>query len=285
MDYVVQTRQQLWGDFEQKWAEATGTSVMPHGVNNVTPEKSKTVIQKTASVDPRVDVHGKEPDVQHIRKVAQHYAMPKVQRYPLDSFSDVEKAAAYFGEWRGHFSPAERHEYCENLVKRASALGCPVTEEISKYGSSSFAPTSELQVAIDGRRNVVPEHYASLLDKLAAMRIEMTPEYFATALDTFDKVACIDHLYDSDIMDPYYSTYGVKVAEQDCDDTIVVGNDFMTVASLRSLGKRAQIEFDNIFSLDFIKEFRDDPVGIFESLPIDQKKVIMRIAASSGSNA
>ena len=93
MDYVVQTRQQLWGDFEQKWAEATGTSVMPHGVNNVTPEKSKTVIQKTASVDPRVDVHGKEPDVQHIRKVAQHYAMPKVQRYPLDSFSDVEKAA------------------------------------------------------------------------------------------------------------------------------------------------------------------------------------------------
>ena len=86
-------------------------------------------------------------------------------------------------------------------------------------------------------------------------------------------------------MDPYYSTYGVKVAEQDCDDTNVVGNDFMTVASLRSLGKRAQIEFDNIFSLDFIKEFRDDPVGIFESLPIDQKKVIMRIAASSGSNA
>jgi hypothetical protein len=282
---------------------------MPNGVNNVTPDKSKTTISKTAEtslpdgtqgrategenpeslpqapVNPRVNVSGKDPHTQHTKKMASHYALPALQRYPLDSFSDVEKAAAYFGQWRGHFSPGERHEYCENLVKRASALGCPVSEEISKYGSSSFAPVSDLQVALDGRRNVVSEQFVPVLDKLAQARIEMTPDLFAETLSEFDKTAGIDHLYDQDIMDPYYSTYGTKLAQEEDDDAILVGNDYMTIAKLKSLGKRSQVDLKGIFDISFIKEFREDPVGIFKSLPVDQKKVIMRIAASSGYNA
>lgn len=286
MDHEVQTRQQFWGDFEQKWAEATGTAVMPHGVDNGPQAKAKTVIQKTASVDPRVDVTGKEPPTEHKRKEAQHYALPSQRKYPIDSYSDVEKAASYYAQWSGHFSPRDRHEYCSNLVKRASALGLEVSEEIGKYGSATYAPESELQIALEGRRGLVSEQHAVLLDKVAERRIDTEPELFAELLSEFDKTAGIDHLYDSDILDPYYSTFGVKLAaKDDPDGSFLVGNDYVTHTSLRELGNRATVELGKIFGADFVKEFGKDPIGIFSSLPIDQKKIISRLASTSASNA
>jgi uncharacterized protein YejL (UPF0352 family) len=223
-----------------------------------------------------VDVSGKEPPKKMVEKKASRYALPSLQRYPLDSYAEVEKAASYFDEWRGHFSPAHRREYCLNLTKRASDLGIKVSAEIEKYGSVTYAPASEVEIAIDGRKALVGEDGVTVLEKLSAARATIDPEIFAETLAQFDKMACIEANYDSDILDPYYSTFG-KTAEDELTSH-VLGNDMVTNKQLKELAQTPCGAMTNTFGEDFTTEFRKDPVGIFNSMPLDQKKILSRMA-------
>ena len=284
MDYIVETRQQAWGDFEQKWAEASGTAVMPNqGPGTSTPPASK-VIPKTGSVNPRVDVSNAEAPRATQEKTAQHYALPSNQRYPLDSYADVEKAASYFDEWQVRMSPGHRHEYCTNLVKRASVLGIKVGDTIQRYGSSTYAPAQQIKIAFDGRRTLLQdEAQIDLLDKLAESYVAVSPDVFAEALSEFDKLAGLDTYYGSDIPDPFYSVFGLtKVADSLIGDSgnksFIVGNDYVNNEQLNLLGRTDMISLQDYFGEEFTKEFRKDPVGIFSSLPAEQKKIVARLA-------
>lgn len=228
----------------------------------------------------RVDTTGKDAPARAETKEAQHYALPAWRRYPLDGYDQVKQAAAYFGEWKGHMEPEMRREYCQNLVKRASALGIPVSDDVRKYGADSYAPAGELNAALDMRWGVLRED----LHKTAFVQLKecqhlMQPEDFAVALGEFDKVAGIEEFYDRDIYDPYYSTFGVKKAED--DNAILVGNDYISANDLRTFAATAADKLKDTFGLDFVKEFRKDPVQITRSLPKDQQKVVIRTAASS----
>ncbi len=309
----VYTRQQRWGTYEQKEAEvgnmaAVATLPVPKSTLG-----SKTMIPKTGSamdkfasalegagelveeegvsgeqpaanpqaapISPRVDVSGKEPPKVITEKVAQHLAMPSLDRYPLDSYSDVVKAAAYFTQHAGEFSPAHSHEFCSNLVKRAHVLGISTTPEIEKRGGAGYAPQDELDIAMGTRALHLGSDEREVLDKLAATRALMEPEDFAIALGEFDKLAGIDHMYGGDVMDPFLSTFGTKTAaKDDPDGSHVIGNDVVSDNQLRTLAKSPCEELTTQFGADFVKEFKDDPVGIFSSLPVDQKKVLSRHA-------
>lgn len=297
-----------------KEAETSGTSLMPYqGPSDKSCGKSdKTVIKKAEShgpddnmdspvkgeqapklpqsgeLKPHVDVSGKEPPKLLATKEAEFYALPSQKMYPLDGYDQVVKAAEYFGEWGPRFAPEHRREYCSNLVKRASVLKVRVSPEIRKYGSATYAPTSELQVALAGRRGVITkEAHVELLNELEEAQPTLDPETFAGTLAEFDKVAGIDHLYDQDILDPYYSTYGVKHAEgpaaleqntYDQDQSFVMGNEVVTGKQLKAFAASHSKDITDTFGEDFLKEFRKDPVGIFSSLPMDQKKIISRQA-------
>lgn len=299
------TRQQFWGNYD-KSAEASNTELMPVSGKKESPTKDQlAVIPKTAQVEPpegvavsgvpgtqpekqpqaklvspRVDVTSKEPPKLIKEKEAQAYALPSQRRYPLDSYSDVEKAASYYATWGQQFSPAQRREYCSNLVKRASVLGVSLDQEIQKYGSANYASSSELEIAIAGRMSVLSDDtHRTLLSKVAEQRAVLPPEDFATLLGEFDKTAGIEHLYSVDILDPYFSTFGVKVAAEDEDGSYSFGNDYVTKAQLKALAasKNARERMD-AFSEDLVADFRKHPIDIFESLPTPQKKLIARIA-------
>jgi hypothetical protein len=299
----VQTRQQFWGSFEPKKAEAAGTHVMPRGASGKGNDKGqKFVIPKTAAVapapegvepavageqppanpqakplNPRVNVEGKEPPKPQEKK-AGAFALPSLQRYPLNSFADVEKAASYFDEWGKQFVPTHRREYCVNLVKRASVLGIPLSEEIRKYGSESRAPALEVAIAIDSRRGVVTDQtHSAALSKLAEAGPTLSPELLVEALAQFDKIAGIEHLYDQEIPDPFWSVYGEKRAQGE-GNSHILGNEVVSNKQLELLAKTTCHEIKTLFGEDFLKEFKKDPVGIFNSLPADQKKVLARMA-------
>lgn len=278
----VQTRQQFWGEYEPKEAEVSNTGLMPANANaKRTPDRdSKTVIPKIGSVNSRVDVSGQDSPVVEQRKIATHYALPSHQRYPLDSYADVEQAVDYFQKWGGQFVPVHRREYCANLVKRASVLGVPTDDTIEKYGSTTYAPAVEVKVALDGRRPLIQHSpnntdLAFLLDKLAEKMPVTPPEDFAVALHEFDKIAGIDWMYDKDIIDPYYSTFG-KIAQD--EGSFIMGNDITDSGQLKELAKTPCQGIEEIFGSEMCQEFKKDPVGIFKSLPVDQKKLISRMA-------
>ncbi len=243
----------------------------------VTGEQPKKNPQ-SGELKPHVDVSAKEPPTLVTEKKAQYWAMPSHDRYPIDSIVQIKAAAAHFDQYRNHFYPKHRREFCVNLVKRAAMVGHPLDAEIHKYGSATYAPTLELEAALEGRKGVLDEDSAAILDKLAALRFQMSPDDFALALGEFDKTAGVAHLYDREIPDPYYSVFG-KVASS--DETIVIGNDIMSDTELKNFAGKGVAQMASTFGDEMAAEFRKDPRGIFDSLPVDQKKVIIRMATDN----
>jgi hypothetical protein len=255
---------------------------VPPDTNDQTQGEQPPALPQAGPLKPHVDVRGKEAPKKVTEKKAEYLALPSQGRYPLDSYTQVEKAAAYFGEWRKHFAPEDRREFCTNLVKRASMLGIELSDDIQKYGAAGYAPGPEVAVAIDGRRGVIlDEAHLEVLDKVAEMRPMMTPDDFCAVLGEFDKMAGIAHMYDVDILDPYFSTFGKEAAEE---TTIVIGNDIVTEAELKAYAKTHFDSLQSTWGEDFAKEFQKDPLGIFKSLPRDQKIMIIRMATDTAKS-
>ena len=264
-----------------KVAEVTGTSTMPLSVAPTVPEPTKATVRKTAHLRSVVDVTDKEAMAPVTEKKASRYALG--ERYPLDGYSQVKRASVYFEEYGKRFAPADRHEFCVNLVKRASELGIPLSDEVRKYGSEKYASAIELETALDTRRSIVFDTTKrDLLNKIAEARAVVPPEDYVVLLTEFDKTASIDHLYDSDVMDPFASTYGF---EKDAEDekktfTDVIGNYYVTAADLDRL-KSNKPGLKHTFGHDFCEEYCKDPVGIYKSLPVEQKKLLIRMATEN----
>jgi hypothetical protein len=231
---------------------------------------------------PKVDVSGQEPPKKLETKVAQHYALPSQGRYPLDGYDQVKTAAAYFDEWYKEMPPQMRREYCSNLVKRASALSIPVSELAQRYGGGA-APVLQLKIAFDARRSVLKDdEHVEMLDKLASASNMMDPDSLAACLTEFDRMSGLDEFWGGDVPDPYFSAFD-KTAEKQESDTepegsLSVGNEFITKRDLVEFSKLQHKTVMQRFGDDFAKEFQADPVGIFNSLPRDQKLVVMRMA-------
>lgn len=266
-----------------KVADVTGTALMP---NSVAPKKPTTTlagtIMKSAHMNPVFDATGLEPVHARTVKTASRHALG--DRYPLDTYGQVKQASDYFAEYGRLFTPAESHEFCVNLVKRASELAIELPEIVEKYGSEKYASAEELQIGIDCRKQVVDpmdKEACALLDDLSTQRAMMPPEDYALVLESFDKTAGIDHLYTKgDVWDPYYSTFGKTAAAKDEDFKDSVGNFFVTGQDLKILVQN-QHWLKSTFGDDFAEEYSKDPVGIYKSLPVEQKKLIIRMATEN----
>jgi len=224
---------------------------------------------------PHVNVANKEAPKLVKEKTAEHYALGGCV-YPLDSYSQVKRASQYFDEHSKRFSPAERHEYCVNLVKRASVLGIEVSEEARKYGSEVYASVEEMKVAHDMRLPYMDGQALDMLNGLFSKRGEIPPDVFCDVLSEIDKIAMVDWMYDDKILDPYASTFGFeKTAE---NESWINGNDYITRQQITNFGKTGFSSLTASYGDDFAKEFQKDPWAIFSSLPLDQKRRLSRMA-------
>ena len=69
----------------------------------------------------------------------------------------------------------------------------------------------------------------------------------------------------------------------DPNESIVIGNEVITQRKLVEFSKLRQQMVKDRFGDDFAKEFTKDPIAIFNSLPRDQKLVLMCKANTSDS--
>lgn len=186
-------------EFILKGAEATGSPDMPISPSPAgkairhNPSKS---IPKTGEAEPAYE--------------ATKFAMPSLGRYPLDSYASVKQACAYFEEYGGQFTPAQRREFCSNLTKRASELGIGYSEKVAKYGASTYARPAELESALLVRQNMVSDELRPVFDQVKQASAVHPPEEFAALLAEFDKMAGLEQYYGRGVADPYFTTFGVR---------------------------------------------------------------------------
>jgi len=251
-----------------KIGELSGSNPMPRGKD---PEK-------TAALQPHVDITGRTAPVQIEREEAQHYCLVKEgsARYPIDSVSQVEQAFRYFEDHGHEFEPFDRHLYCVKLASRASDLGLVPPETVERYGSTKMA--QDFRIGVFTRKRMFREGTAehSLLDDLEKRAAAYRPEVMAATLEQFDREHGLHHLWDSQIPDPYFTFFG---PEKRAEWSYVDGNDVLTDERLKRCSKESIEQIEELFGDDMAEEFRKNPQQIFDSLPRDSKRIIMRVAS------
>lgn len=274
-------------------------SVEPDVVHPPTHEQ-KPKLPQAGHLSPTVDVSNFAPPVRMREKKASVFAMPSVSKYPLDSYDQVKTADAWFGQYANHLTPSQRREFAMNFMKRASELDIRTNnEDLRRYGTSTLASEAEIKAAFDARRLEVAHNSDALallgqVEKVARTRIwreadtvvELSPEQICDVIEEFDKVAGINYHYDS-VPDPFYTVFGFDKAaagKKDNDDPAwsdQIANDYVTSEDLHRLAQIGAFSVKTTFGADFQEEFLKDPVGMYQSLPRTQKKMLIRMANST----
>jgi hypothetical protein len=231
--------------------------------------------------DPYADVSNKTASVKYVQDEVEHWGICKTgeARFPLDSYDEVEQAVSWFNNYYQSLHPEERREFAVNIVNRADELAIPVSPLIEKYASSEYAPDGDIRVAVAMRM----QHWADgspergllqeLLDKYASMH----PDSFCEALRIFDESTGLNREWDSTIYDPWFSTYGV---EKRGEWVFEHAGERLTSDQLRQLVSGQKYEkLEELFGEELAKELKKKPEAIFDSLPLDTKLIIARMAA------
>lgn len=271
--------------FNSQAEKSAGHSVPGHGSEaGVELERGKALTGEQYQRAPQskvmkghVDVTGKESGGAVKEKRATHYALEG--RYPLDSYGEVKQASVYFDMYGRVMAPADRHEYAVALVKRAGELGIEVSDEAEQMGSTTYAPAWQIKVGFDARLKYVDGPARDMLDGLWRGRAGLDPDVFCEALAGIDKVAMVDWMWGQHIPDPWSTTYGTE--KRAGDDVWVNGNDYVTKDQVEQFGLTGTSTLEGSFGADFGKEFRKDPWGIFQSMPLLQKRRIARMATDN----
>jgi len=268
---------------KKKSADLTGSTVMPlqSNPNKEADEDSqlKATDEKRAA-DLYVDITGKSPPPRFEKRAHTRFCLEKLGqgRFPIDSYGEVLEANKWFEENGKSLHPQDRREYCTKLAARAEELHISVTDNILKYAGKNFAPADEVRASVCTRMQFwaddAPERDAlkGMLDKYASA----SPDQFYQELTAFDVQHGLDQYWDDYIVDPVACVFGMEKTaewlwEQGADrlteDTLHVGvNDSQKIHAIKAK-----------FGPELASELVEKPSEVFDSLPLDSKRIIARI--------
>jgi len=235
---------------------------------------SKLAETKVSEISPSLDVTDLEAPEKAV--TADRYALKKEARYPIDSYTDAQRAIEYFEKHASMLHPAKRREFSLNITKRADELGIPVPAMIKKYAGASYQDDLTLKGHIALRMEKVGEKkHADLYKGLFEKRGSVTPGVFANMLMEIDSETGLEHLWDGAISDPFTSTLRHKEAGY----SYTSSQGYVDEEDLKKL-----TEFGDLIEKAFGKEFREEfvkkPVDVFKSLPDPEKRTIMKLTSA-----
>jgi hypothetical protein len=289
-------------DKQTKQADLNGTEIMPYGAlskptrNNPSKNVSlpaKTAAGKLASAAiakgwrDAGDLTRAEPRQQVKQAEASRFALPHRQSYPIDTTEQVKRAEAYFDTYAAEFELLDRRVFAQALVARGEELGMKVAGAALGYAGTAYGPyiDTELTARIRGFEGTGHETVYELLQE---KRAEVSPLVMVQMLKEADQKTGADRSYGRPgvgLRDPYQAVYGIKEAKTDKVETYswAEGTDYVSGMMLSSLASGAA-NLDDLFGKGFTKQFRNDPVAMFESLPDPQKVVLSRMASDNSSD-
>jgi hypothetical protein len=271
------------GAGKKKSADLTGSAIMPLQSN---PNKEADEDSQLKATDEKraaalyVDITGKSPPPQFEKRAHSRYCLEKLGqgRFPIDSYGEVLDANKWFEENGKSLHPQDRREYCTKLAARAGELHISVTDNIRKYAGKNFAPDDDVRASVCTRMQFwaddAPERdtLSGMLDKYASA----SPDQFCQELTAFDVKTGLDQYWDDFIVDPVACVFGLEKTaewlwEQGADrltqDLLDVGvHDSQKIHAIKAK-----------FGPELASELVEKPSEVFDSLPLDSKRIIARI--------
>lgn len=244
-----------------------------------------------------VDVGGKAPPMQKVSHLEKEEVLYAIERsdgskyYPLTDAKSVKTASEYFSTNHRSMVPRERREFAVKVASLAERGALPVSEAVKDYAGQEYSPHLKGHLATRylhlTHSEAAPEVREKLV-KVASLRQKVEPEDFAQALENFDRESGLDALWDREVPDPWYSTFATeKLAKGALPETqsFEVGVDRVTETELRHLASSGKRTVAAHFDSAIANAFEKDPIGVFKSMPLPQKRVMARMAASFGTVA
>lgn len=234
------------------------------------------------------EMHNKSVKVAEVVNDGSEHFYALGDRYPMPDKDFVKKAAAYLTEHQREFSDAEdRSTFAYHVKARAKELETELDKQamavLNTYAGESYGDSVDRQLKL---REEILQHKPEMtvaLSKLASHKSTTAPEVFAKALYLFDKKAGITRYYDGFIHDAFKSTFGQlrKTAStgykwEDEQSGVSIDED--------TLVKAAESKYDAIkgyFGSTLADSLKKHAVAIFDSLPVDAKATIVKIARGS----
>ncbi len=255
-----------------KIGDLTGSNVMPLSSDTEGAEK-------TAAMDPYVDITGKEPSSRFEKVAHQRFALVKEgqNRFPIDTYGDVLEADRWFSDHGESLHPEDRRELCIKLAARADEIGCKVTDYVKKYAGVGYAPDGEVRVGVSTRMQYFQDDSPErdMLNGLMNKYAHVTPDVFCEAVHQFDEATGLDHHWDVGVYDPWYTTYGfIKEAEW----SFSTHGDKINEEQLEQVANASYPLIKEKFGDELANSLKKSPVSIFDSLPLDTRRIIMRMA-------
>ena len=242
-------------------------------------KKPVAVAPKIASV---VDITGQRP--KQIIKVAKpmndnDYAvvLPDGRRlYPINSWDLVKKAEDHYHLEGCRMQPEIRRQYATKLAAKAEVLGYPLDEQVKEAGARTYAEPGHIRASIEMRKVACAEESdKQFLEDLFTKQAALDPNTYAECLRRFDVNHGFDYAWDQEIPSPWASTFGLqKTAEVLWEE----GADRMTREQLINMAENHTSGIQELFSHDFLREFIKDPVAVFNSLPLPNKRILARLS-------
>jgi len=236
-------------------------------------------VHTAEALRPYVDVTGKEPPLRIEKVASKEFIKIAGATYSLDSYSEVEEAKRWFNDYSESLHPADRREFCVKLAARADALDIDLPDPILKYAGKGYASDEEVERDVNTRRQLWGEYdpERSMLDRLMEKKAEVSPDVFCEALRQFDEITGLSYRWDEAVVDPWSTTYGItKTAGTDW--TFEYGGDRVDEPMLKRLALSSHKQLCKKFGREVVEELGKKPKEIFSSLPLDSKRIIMRMA-------
>ena len=218
-----------------------------------------------------------------------HYAIKNM--YPIETEDQLKTASVYFGKYLANFHPAERVAIAGNMEKRASDLGVKIdadwmhnyTRKTEMYSPDFDMHMTMRKEACAGKKIKQSDKLIDaqdLLAKVASMKSAIKPKEMVDLVSEFDKKAGLVESYDRRIRDPFFTVYGSSTNPR--YDHVKVAKDMYASQLEDATNNESFIsKLSGAYGKDFAEDFKQDYLGIYESMPSPDKQNIIEMARES----
>jgi hypothetical protein len=202
-------------------------------------------------------------------------------QYAFPTVSHVKLACQYLEKYIKQIPVDYRHKYAAAIQKRAQELGMGQQGGIvSKYASDYYS--GHVDAHLRARASLLETadpKFRGALDKLSAMKKEMSATDFARLLHGFDKRAGLTKYYDSALTDPYQAVFAQEPTPYGNYTAKMASGASLTADEIRKVSIDKYAKIKEYFGHNIADELKSHGIPIFESLPNDAKEIIASIAS------